>query len=419
MWRLPDTDKSASNLAKNETHQQIHLLDQPIGISGVDIWLDRLAEASQGEDFSIVRLKSGRHLISNNGSHRQLTVAGLSRLVDRPTTIFTHYGITAYLAAANLLRLGCNYQQVRIISVVHSDEPWYYSAAVQFEGMICKYICVSQSIAARLMQLLPHRSNDIFVLVYSLLPHFETRVHDSESKTIRIAYAGRYVQKQKRILDFVTFADTLLARNVDFRLDMYGSGVDERSLRELATGSKSFKEGRLVINGRLEPKSVLEVWQQADLCLLLSEFEGTSIAMLEAMAAGAVPVVTAVSGARELIINYENGVCSNSYSELTDFIAQVGKDRTLLHRCSSAAQSLVRSQFPTETYLKKFAEIMAVAWQSDARSFCDLSADPVFDYFLSRVLPLESSVAYGFLADLARPLFRLADRIRLKRPAGK
>jgi len=55
------------------------------------------------------------------------------------------------------------------------------------------------------------------------------------------------------------------------------------------------------------PYQVQKLWQTADVCVLVSEYEGTSVSMLEAMAAGCVPVVTKVSGTADVIQPGING----------------------------------------------------------------------------------------------------------------
>ena len=64
---------------------------------------------------------------------------------------------------------------------------------------------------------------------------------------------------------------------------------------------------RIRLLGRLEREQISAFWKNQDICLSLSDYEGRSISMMEAMANGAVPVVTDTSGVREDITDGENG----------------------------------------------------------------------------------------------------------------
>jgi hypothetical protein len=106
----------------------------------------------------------------------------------------------------------------------------------------------------------------------------------------------------------LNLAAALEARSVPYYLRIAGSGPEEAGLRERGdelaalTGRRSIE-----FLGRVPHSDMAAVWQATDVCLLVSNYEGTSVAMLEAMANGSVPVVTDVSGTKAVVAHGENG----------------------------------------------------------------------------------------------------------------
>ena len=58
-------------------------------------------------------------------------------------------------------------------------------------------------------------------------------------------------------------------------------------------------------------KELIDFLNEQDIYLNFSEYEGTSLTMLEAMASGCVPVVTDVSGVSDFIEDGVNGLVSD------------------------------------------------------------------------------------------------------------
>jgi glycosyltransferase involved in cell wall biosynthesis len=114
-----------------------------------------------------------------------------------------------------------------------------------------------------------------------------------------------------------------------------------------------------VLNGVPQP-SMTEVYKRYDVLLLASETEGLSIAMLEAMAHGLVPVVTKVSGAEDLIINAKNGfLCEvGAVKVMAQRILTLSSDRSLLHTMSENAYETIRKGYLLESHARSFANLI-------------------------------------------------------------
>jgi glycosyltransferase involved in cell wall biosynthesis len=89
----------------------------------------------------------------------------------------------------------------------------------------------------------------------------------------------------------------------DWRLTLYGTGWDERYLRELARHYGI--EGRVVFAGHTS--EVRAIWQHAHLLVMPSRAEGLPLALVEAMLCGRPALLTDVGGHREWVTEGETG----------------------------------------------------------------------------------------------------------------
>jgi glycosyltransferase involved in cell wall biosynthesis len=114
---------------------------------------------------------------------------------------------------------------------------------------------------------------------------------------------------------------------------------------------------------------MLDVWRSADICVLVSEYEGTSIAMLEAMACGCVPVVTHVSGTSAVIAPGENGyfVDVGDVVEMARIIQRLAAGRSELARLGVNAHRTIRDRFSFPAYVDWFLAMANEAWERPPR----------------------------------------------------
>lgn len=237
----------------------------------------------------------------------------------------------------------------RCIGVCHTDQEFYYALLAHYEAITQTFIAVSRRCALRLRRLLPHRSNDIHELPYGVAVD-ELRTVIGKGP-IRLLYAGRIVKAQKRIMDFVELIRLLDERACNYVFDFVGVGRDREELLEAVSGAPTVR----VLPG-VTQQDMASVYTRYDVLLLASETEGMSIAMLEAMARGVVPVVTRVSGAEDVIQDGQNGfLCGvGNMQEMAQHILSLSSERSLLAEMSARAASTIRASYSLETYTKEF-----------------------------------------------------------------
>ena len=285
-----------------------------------------------------------------------------------PGVIIPNWSYGAYAACAALAK--ANAQALRVVGFAHTDEPDYYEWLTYYEPLIHRFVAVSQEIAATLIERLPHRANDILVLPYAVeVPTSLSRTYTAPPFPLQLIYAGRLWERQKRISDLIHLAQALVNEGVNFHLRIIGNGPDEgvlvRKLRKLDRGSRS----HITLENGIPPDQMFKVWHSADIFLLVSNYEGTSIAMLEAMAQGCVPVVTNVSGAAAIIRSNENGFLLpvGDIIEMVRVIKDLDLNRSKLAQIGNRAFCTMVERFSYDEYMSRFLQIIGELWAQPDR----------------------------------------------------
>jgi glycosyltransferase involved in cell wall biosynthesis len=172
---------------------------------------------------------------------------------------------------------------------------------------------------------------------------------DRSSPTAR-PHPGEYVylgrlHPEKRIdlmlRGFARFSDR------SARLTIVGEGECRTHLERLA--SELGLRDRVTFPGRAD--DVSKYLRSAHFCLLTSAFEGMSNAVLEAMSFGVVPLLSDVSGAKDIVDHGRSGFLFEP-DDLDDFVAKLELMRTTTaagyRAMSDAARESIRQRFGIE-----------------------------------------------------------------------
>lgn len=277
-----------------------------------------------------------------------------------PDIVLPNYGDVCHMAASRLTHEG-----VRSIAIAHSDEPYYRDLAATYPRWAAA-VAVSAACESWLAPLAAERARPIHRIVYGVPVATEPK-RVSPRGPLKLAYVGRMVEIQKRISDFLLLIDALEARKVPFELHMIGDGHDMAAwTTKLA--QHTLTHGLVRIHGRRDPAWVERFLPTMDLSVLLSEFEGASVTMLEAMGAGVVPAVTRVrSGVDEWLTDGESGVVVpiGAVDEMADRLAALWRDRnsggSLLTAMGRRAWERVRNTIGVDTVAAKYRTVFDAA----------------------------------------------------------
>ncbi len=106
-------------------------------------------------------------------------------------------------------------------------------------------------------------------------------------------------------VEMLVDAAPIVRRKIDAHFVVCGDGPERARLEEKV--KRLSLEGCFAFKGRLDPEGIARELRAADVYVSTSKSDSTSVSLIEAMACGAVPVVTDLPANREWIRDGENG----------------------------------------------------------------------------------------------------------------
>lgn len=265
------------------------------------------------------------------------------------------------MVAAYLVK--CVYPDlVKIISVVHNSNEKVYSEYMDFKECIDVYIGVSMDIKQNLIKC----GIDAERVFHMTCPFYcekslnRTYTIDMH-KPIRIGYAGRMdglEHSQKRMDLMMKLIVELVHRGINFHFEFAGDGPAKKIIENFIRENQF--EGYVKLLGVIKRKQIPDFWKEQDLFVNVADYEGRSISLLEAMANGAIPVVTETSGVKEEIINGYDGyyVPLGDYLAIADKIEYLSIHRDLLSEMGRLSHDKVYPESSMEKHVHFWKEIL-------------------------------------------------------------
>lgn len=258
---------------------------------------------------------------------------------------------------------------VKAVGMVNSDAFYEYDHIKRLARYWNAVVAVSRRTQEKTSRLVPPGLRPVRLIHYGIdVPPSVPRRDFLPGAPLKIVYTGRLDQKQKRVFDLIRIMRALDGRKVPFELTVIGDGLDLTKEKEFRRRAEGFiADGRMRLAGALPNDRVLDILKTQDVFVLPSAFEGMSVSLLEAMAAGCVPVATAVkSGTDELIREGKNGyvVPVGSADRFAERLALLQRDPAARRQMSAQAHRTVLDgnysiEQMAERYLELFKEVLA------------------------------------------------------------
>jgi glycosyltransferase involved in cell wall biosynthesis len=228
---------------------------------------------------------------------------------------------------------------VVVVGHIHSDSPDYYEHFARLGRYFNQTIVASEYLRSKLAAQYPRLAKRICVLPYGVsIPNHPPIRNRAASAPIHLLYAGRLFQEAKRVLDIPKIAEALVRRQVPVRLSFTGWGVDEGALR--AACQHLSDRGLVQFHGMVSRDRLLEIYEENDVLILTSEYEGKPLSLIEGMGRACIPVVTDIrSGIPELVKDGMNGyvVPVGAIEQFADRLAGLHRDLNLRERLAAHA----------------------------------------------------------------------------------
>ena len=186
-------------------------------------------------------------------------------------------------------------QTVRILYPLHADSAEYLHDVAAYKGCLDYAVATNRRMHLALQLIGGLASNRTAHVAYGAPPPLKAPAIEGSSPILRLAYVGRLVQEQKRILDLPSLCRELDRRALQYRLDIAGTGAEESRLRqELQT---QVADGRVVFHGFCSAEELYQrIYPGLTALVLLSDWETGPIVAWEAMRHGATVVTTNYRG---------------------------------------------------------------------------------------------------------------------------
>ncbi len=242
-----------------------------------------------------------------------------------------------------------------VILILHGDDDYYYGLAAKHDRVVHAYVAISRRIHQQLLARLPHRADDIYYMPFGIpIPH---RTRTVSPGPLRLIFAGRLEHGQKGVLDLPAIDARLRDMRVDVAWTIVGDGQHGEQLRAAWPESS-----RVRYRGTLAHAQTVDILADHDVFVLPTRMEGLPVALLEAMGAGLVPVVSNIgSGVPDVMVAGVNGLLPEvgDVDGFASAIAHLANDRPLLERMSVSGRSLVAERFDVRVRTRDYLALYA------------------------------------------------------------
>ena len=173
-----------------------------------------------------------------------------------------------------------------------------------------------------------------------------------------IVFAGRICERERPAL----LADILRAardQGLIFRALIIGDGELKVQLKDFLDQHQLADNIRML--GSVPHQRLLDILAASDILLMLSQYEGISIALLESMAAGVVPVVAKGGGHVEIVTPDAGVLIPHGKNELRDYVAAIRRlltNSAEVQQMSKQCKVLAASKLSWEGMIDHFLALL-------------------------------------------------------------
>jgi glycosyltransferase involved in cell wall biosynthesis len=281
-------------------------------------------------------------ILPRHGYVEDLARSALSLVAElQPSVFVPNIWIPGCFASGWLREAG-----VPTVAAYRSDDPLYEGIVDQFvlgdpEWAVSGLVCVSDDLEQRVQRRRPANTQTIVIPSGVPIPR---RAHP-HGDGFRIVYVGRLSQRQKRILDVAHAIMRALREMPRASATFFGDGSETEALKKLVREKEM--SDRIEIAAPVDPASIQDRLLAFDVIVLLSDYEGTPGALMDAMACGVVPVCTDIpGGVRDLVINNQTGLLVKDRGQsFVDALHRLRGDAKVRNEIGRRARNHIMEQF--------------------------------------------------------------------------
>ncbi len=336
------------------------------GLGGVEKWsydLSReyakekevilLGNRSQGEP---PKEFSGISSFVDVEDSNDFSIESIKKMID---FLQDHLPGIVYCAHINDLFIACMLlkemlkEQLTLVSVIHGGLQSILDENIVLYDKMDYILCVSPDTQKYIKQVTNDRKNKVLFKESPInIPNLGDRQYTLDKKEpLKIAYAARLEMTHKHSELIIPLVTLLEKRKINYQLDIAGDGSLYEELCKFVQSSSL--RGRVCMLGRLNYEDMERFWLNHDTAINLSDTEGCSVAMLEAMAAATVPIFTDVPSTEYFITNGWNGyiVPFNDIERMIRCLEELECDREKLMSMGIRSAKIIDEKCKLKEYM--------------------------------------------------------------------
>ncbi|MBK3744799.1 glycosyltransferase family 4 protein [Paraburkholderia aspalathi] len=243
------------------------------------------------------------------------------------------------------------------IMIVHTITPSTYAAARAIRDHVHATICVSERAHFDLVQGYGFDDDRILTVCNAVrINQTPLPCASREPGTLRLLSLGRIDDTSKGVFWLPKIMEHLGAQ---VTLTIAGDGPDLQNLRDRF---QPFGE-RVKIIGGVPHDQTAALFANHDVFVMPSRFEGSPMALIEAMAAGCVPVASHIRSVTDTLVDHgQNGLlfAVGNCREAASCIEKLRKNPDLLDHMATAARQKTAAGFSVETMAEAYGGVLSI-----------------------------------------------------------
>jgi len=334
-------------------------------INGINAWLLRLLPSlrARGIDIQIIFItwasaeqcttlpvlkQMGFNCLEIPLPHyteRQVTWI-IRELTKNPPDIFVaNYMLPALYASRWIKKAG-----IPTVGVLHNDDNIYRSILDEFvfgqnSYKLSSIVAVSEVLHTLVRERKP--SETILTRIPCGVP-IPTNVVEKPEIGLKLVYVGRLSEEQKCISKTTKALCKAVKEIPNTEAYIYGSGPAQSSVELIL--QEEGKDIPVYLMGRVDSQKIQEHLLKCHVIVLLSDYEGLPVALMEAMACGLVPICLRIdSGIPELVTHEDTGLLVSDRGD--NFVAAVQRlhqEPDLWYKLSRSARAKIEAEYSHE-----------------------------------------------------------------------
>jgi glycosyltransferase involved in cell wall biosynthesis len=346
----------------------------PSDVGGVSTWIQALAPDLRRRGLDVrVHISNGHDQPGPNIRHFEAqgvpvrsgkapqTMLGCVRQcvdwlnLDRPDIYIPNSVLPAYYAGGYARQFG-----LQTVGVLHADDAYFAAIIEEFvaknpQSRFSAVVPVSDYLRRRVESFGIPNLRCVRIPCGVPVPQGRTAF---DPQHFKIVYLGRLVEVQKQVSKVTRALCEAASRHPSLEAIIVGDGPARGSVEQIV---REHPHGnRVRLTGRLNNREVYDLLQSMQAFVLLSDYEGLPVSLLEAMATGVVPICLKMrSGIQEVIQHGTNGfVVEDRDESFQAVVSRLMADPAIWEACSTAARATVEREFSMENCHQKWFELL-------------------------------------------------------------